>query len=56
MTRTLRIVAISALGIALTGCVSQEKYNAHKLENASLVEQLANAQRDASAQRAEAEA
>ena len=56
MTRTFRIVGLSALGFALTGCVSQEKYNAHKLENASLVEQLANAQRDASAQRAEAEA
>jgi len=56
MTRTLRYAALAALGVALTGCVSNEKYQAQKLAHDSLVEQLADAQRDASTARAEADA
>ena len=56
MTRTFRYAALAALGVALTGCVSNEKYQAQKLAHDSLVEQLADAQRDASTARAEAEA
>jgi chemotaxis protein MotB len=43
------------LGLALTGCVSQEKYNALKLDRDGLAEQLAKAQSDASSARAEAD-
>jgi len=60
MTRTFRYAALAALGAALTGpltgCVSNEKYQAQKLAHDALVEQLADAQRDASTARAEADA
>jgi chemotaxis protein MotB len=56
MTRTFRYAALAALGVALTGCVSNEKYQAQKLAHDALVEQLADAQRDASTARAEADA
>jgi chemotaxis protein MotB len=60
MTRTfthaVRFAGLAFLGVALTGCVSNEKYQAQKLAHDALVEQLADAQRDASSARAEAEA
>jgi chemotaxis protein MotB len=56
MTRTLRLVGLSVLGIAITGCVSNEKYAAQKLAYDSMVERLSNAQRDAQAKDAEATA
>jgi len=50
-----RLIGTVVLGIALTGCVSQEKYNALKLDRDGLAEQLAKAQSDASSARAEAD-
>ena len=55
-TRMFRILGLSVLGFSLTGCVANEKYQAQKLANASAVEQLAAAQRDAQAAKAEADA
>ena len=55
-TYVTRLVGLSVLGLSLTGCVSQEKYNAQKLAHDGLVEQLGQAERDAQAARAEAEA
>jgi chemotaxis protein MotB len=48
-------VGATTLLIAFTGCVSQEKYNALKLDRDGLAEQLGKAQNDASTARAEAE-
>ena len=56
MTRTFRYAALAALGVALTGCVSNEKYQAQKLAYDAQVEQLTEAQRAAATARAEAEA
>lgn len=56
MTRTLRYLGLAVLAFALTGCVSNEKYAAQKMAHDALVEQLADAQRDASASKAEADA
>jgi chemotaxis protein MotB len=56
MARTARILGSAVLGIALTGCVTQEKYNALKLDRDALSEQLAKAQSDSTAARTEAEA
>jgi chemotaxis protein MotB len=50
-----QIIGTVVLGIALTGCVSQEKYNALKLDRDGLAEQLAKSQSDASSARAEAD-
>jgi chemotaxis protein MotB len=50
-----RIIGAAAIGLALTGCVSQEKYNALKLDRDALAEQLGRAQTDASSARAEAD-
>jgi chemotaxis protein MotB len=50
-----RFIGTAVVGIALTGCVSQEKYNALKLDRDGLAEQLAKAQSDASSARAEAD-
>jgi chemotaxis protein MotB len=54
-----RWFATAALGLAVTtglaGCVSQEQYNALKLRSDRLTEQLANAERDGTAARAEAD-
>src|SRR3954465_1047300 len=55
MARLPRIIGTVVLGLALTGCVSQEKYNALKLDRDGLAEQLAKAQTDASSARAEAD-
>jgi len=56
MARTARFLGISLLGLALTGCVTQEKYNALKLDRDALAEQLGKAQSDAIAARTEADA
>jgi len=50
-----KIIGTVVLGFALTGCVSQEKYNALKLDRDGLAEQLAKSQSDASTARAEAD-
>jgi chemotaxis protein MotB len=51
------LLTLAALGLALTaGCVSQEKYNALKLDRDRYAEQLGQAQNEASAARSEAEA
>ncbi len=55
MARMSRFVGVALVGLALTGCVSQEKYNALKLDRDGLAEQLGRAQSDASAARAEAD-
>jgi chemotaxis protein MotB len=51
-----RFIGTALVGLALTGCVSQEKYNALKLDRDSLAEQMAKAQTDAAAARQEADA
>ncbi len=51
-----RYLGIAAIGLSLTGCVTQEKYNALKLDRDRQAEQLAKAQTDASTALAEAEA
>ena len=55
MTRMSRIIVAASIGLFLTGCVSQEKYNALKLDRDALAEQLGRAQTDASSARAEAD-
>jgi chemotaxis protein MotB len=55
-TFVTRLVGISLLGIAATGCVSQEKYNALKLAHDGMVERLGEADRESQAAKAEAEA
>jgi chemotaxis protein MotB len=54
--RTFRFIGLSVLGVALTGCVSQEKYNALKVAHDGLVERIGEADREAQAARAESEA
>lgn len=56
MARIARLIGISTLGLALTGCVTQEKYNALKLDRDALAEQLAKAQGDANSARTAADA
>ncbi len=56
MARMHRIIGIAALSLFLTGCVSQEKYNALKLDRDRYAEQLGQAQQDASTARSEADA
>jgi len=56
MARMHHWLGLAALSLALTGCVSQEKYNALKLERDRFAEQLGQAQTEASAARSEAEA
>lgn len=55
MARMLHLAAFAAIGSLLVGCVSQEKYNALKMERDGLYEQLGKAQTDASSARAEAD-
>jgi chemotaxis protein MotB len=55
MSRIFTCAAAAVLSLALTGCVSQEKYNALKLDRDGLAEQLGKAQTDASSARAEAD-
>src|SRR4051812_4746202 len=58
MARTHQVVALAAAIslFTLTGCVSQEKYNALKLDRDRYAEQLGQAQTESSAARSEAEA
>jgi chemotaxis protein MotB len=46
MTRFSRILAASAIGLSLTGCVTQEKYNALRLDRDRLAEANAKLQGD----------
>ena len=55
-TLVTRLVALSVLSLGLTGCVSQEKYNALKLAHDGLVERIGEADREAQAAKAESEA
>ena len=52
------LISLAALALitAATGCVSQEKYNALKLDRDRYAEQLGQAQNEASSARSEAEA
>lgn len=54
MTGSVKLVSVALLGLAMTGCVAQEKYNALSLEADALREQLAIAAKDAAAAKAEA--
>lgn len=56
MARMLHWVGLSFLGLSAVGCVSQEKYNALKLDRDQYAERLAAAQRDAQSSSAEADA
>src|SRR5579862_6966986 len=55
-SRTLRWVCCAAFGCTFLGCVSQDQYNALKLEKDRMAEQLVSAQRDASTKESEAAA
>lgn len=56
MARMFQWVGISFIGVASLGCVSQEKYNALKLDRDQYAERLGTAERDARASSAEADA
>jgi chemotaxis protein MotB len=56
MARMHSWIGLAAFGFILTGCISQEKYTALRMERDRYAEQLAQAQSDASSARAEAEA
>jgi chemotaxis protein MotB len=53
--RFTRLVGVTAVGFALTGCVSQDKYNALKLDRDGLAEQLSKSQSDGQAAQAMAD-
>lgn len=55
MARNAHLVALICGGMLLTGCVTQEKYSALKLDRDALAEQLAKAQSDANGARSEAD-
>ena len=55
MVSIFRRIGIAALGITLTGCVSQDQYSALKLERDRIAEQLISAQRDSSAAKSAAD-
>ena len=59
MARMSSFLSLATTGLILTtlvGCVSQEKYNALKLDRDRYAEQLGQAQNEASAARSEADA
>jgi len=56
MVRMHRWIGLAAVGLSLTGCVSQEKYNALKLERDRLSEQLVAAQSQFNSAKAELDA
>ncbi|HYO10691.1 MAG TPA: OmpA family protein [Tepidisphaeraceae bacterium] len=56
MARTHRILSLAAFGLLTVGCVSQEKYNALKMDRDRYAEQLGQAQNEATGARREAEA
>ena len=51
-----QLISLAALAFIAAGCVSQEKYNALKLDRDRYAEQLGQAQNEASSARSEAEA
>src|SRR5438874_4994893 len=51
-----QLLSLAALAFIAAGCVSQEKYNALKMDRDRYAEQLGQAQNDASAARSEADA
>jgi len=51
----VKVIATSLLGLAVSGCVTQEKYNALKLDRDGLAEQLSRSQNESSSARAEAD-
>jgi chemotaxis protein MotB len=56
MARMLtKLASLSLLGLSMTGCVAQEKYNALKLDRDGLVERLAQADAESRAARGEAD-
>jgi chemotaxis protein MotB len=55
MVRISQWIGLAALSFSLTGCVAQEKYNALKLERDRMSGQLAQAQNEATAAKAEAD-
>lgn len=55
MNTVLKLAALTTVGMMLTGCVAQEKYNALRLDRDRLAEQLQAADSEAKAARAEAE-
>lgn len=52
MTRMFHFVGLAAIGMVLSGCVSQERYNSLKLERDRIAEQLVTAQTGLSAEEA----
>jgi chemotaxis protein MotB len=56
MARMHRWLGLALLGLSLTGCVSQEKYNAMKLRADQLAEQQGQSDAEAQRQRAQADA
>src|SRR5437016_4784746 len=56
MAPSLRWIGLAALGLTLTGCVSQDQYSALKLERDRIAEQLTTAQREASQSKSAADA
>jgi chemotaxis protein MotB len=54
-SRISRYIGIATVSLALTGCVSQDKYNALKLDRDGLAEQLSKTQADSESARAEAD-
>jgi len=50
-----RLIGLAAVALAVSGCVSQEKYNALKLDRDRLTEQLSAAQNEANVARNEAD-
>ena len=55
MARMLKLASLAMLGLSMTGCVAQEKYNALKLDRDGLVERLAQADAESRAARGEAD-
>jgi chemotaxis protein MotB len=53
---TFRWIGLAAAGLTLSGCVSQDQYNALKLERDRMAEQLVTAQHDAAASKSAADA
>ena len=52
MARMACFIGAALVGLALTGCVSQEKYNALKLDRDAKAEEASKAQMDAQSARA----
>jgi chemotaxis protein MotB len=55
MARMLKLASLTLVGLSLTGCVAQEKYNALKLERDGLVERLSQADAEMRAAKGESD-